>query len=50
MTSSEIAKKTGIQLSNVSSYINKLRGAGLVTTDTKPRIKFERIIINSESI
>jgi DNA-binding transcriptional ArsR family regulator len=50
MTLSEIAKKTSMQLSNVSSYVNKLRGAGLVTTDTKPRTKFERIIINSESI
>lgn len=50
LTISEIAKKLGQHISNTSSYANKLRKLGLITTDQKPKIKFNRLIIEIGSI
>ncbi len=50
LTNSEIARKLGLQLSNVSTYINKMRKLSLVTTDTKPKIKFSRLIIDVDAL
>jgi predicted transcriptional regulator len=46
-TISEIAKKSGLQLSNASQYINKLRESGIISMDRKPRILVSDIIIPS---
>ncbi|EET90020.1 MAG: helix-turn-helix domain-containing protein [Candidatus Micrarchaeales archaeon] len=45
---SDIAKKSNMNIANVSAYINKMRAAGIVTTDQKPKIRFSSIVINSD--
>ncbi len=43
-TIAEIAKKEGLQLSNTSFYINKLREAGLISADRHPRLLISNIV------
>ena len=50
LTTSDIAKITGLQLSNVSSYMAKLRSLGLVTFDKKPLLKPDSLIIDIKNI
>ena len=50
LTIAEIAKKSGSQISNTSTYIKKLRRLGFVSTTSKPKIKFSQIIIDSSSM
>ncbi len=44
-TTVEIAKKTNLQVSNVSLYINKLRESGLVSSDRRPRLLVSNIVL-----
>ena len=43
-TIAEIAKKEGLQLSNASLYINKLREAGFISADRRPRLLVSNIV------
>ena len=43
-TIAEIARKANMQLSNASTYINKLREAGILSPDKKPKIIVSNII------
>jgi DNA-binding transcriptional ArsR family regulator len=46
ITESEIAKATGMRLSNVSAHFKKMRAFGIVTSEKKPKIKIKRITLN----
>ncbi len=46
---SDIAKKSNMNIANVSAYVNKMRAAGIITTDQKPKIRFSSIVINSDA-
>lgn len=41
----EIAKKTNLQVSNVSFYLSKLRESGIVSSDKRPRLLVSNIVL-----
>ncbi|MDE1852027.1 MAG: hypothetical protein KGH69_05085, partial [Candidatus Micrarchaeota archaeon] len=47
-TIAEMAKKANMQLSNASIYISRLREAGIVSADKKPRVLAGNIILPME--
>jgi len=42
----DIARKTGLKLSTVSTYFSHLKDQGLITNERKPRRIIDNIIIN----